>query len=167
VIHDLKVKALKELIEVHSGHSILCAIQFRFEYDMIVKAFGKVPIVAGRTTTEESIRHIHMWNNGQIPLMLCHPQSISHGMNLQSGGNIILWYGLPWSLEQYIQLNGRLHRQGQKNAVVVNNLVFNNTIDQVILEALASKNTSQQYLLKLLKLRVERSTLSGGSKYDN
>lgn len=167
VVHELKVKALKELIEIYSGQPILCAIQFKFEYDMIVKAFGKVPIVAGRTTTDEALRNIRMWNAGQLPLLLCHPQSISHGMNLQSGGHIILWYGLPWSLEQYIQLNGRLHRQGQKNAVVVNNLIVEDTIDQLILKTLAEKKMSQQALLNALKLRVKRSTLTGYSKYDN
>lgn len=167
IVHTIKVKALKDLIEIHSGSSILCAIQFKFEYDMIIKALGNVPIVAGRTTTKEAERNIKMWNDGQLPLLLCHPQSIGHGMNLQSGGNIILWYGLPWSLEQYIQLNGRLHRQGQKNAVVVNNLVFQDTVDQLILTALEDKDTSQQKLLRMLKLRVERSTLTGENKYDN
>lgn len=154
LLHNIKVKALKELIEIHSGQPILCAIQFKFEYDMLTKEFGPLPIVAGKTDTRESIYHIRKWNAGQLPILLCHPQSISHGMNLQSGGNIILWYGLTWSYEQYAQLNGRLHRQGQKNAVVVNHLIFQDTIDQVILSALTDKSASQQLLLDTLRERI-------------
>lgn len=151
VIHELKVKALMEMMEMHSGSPILCTIQFRFELDMIQKALGKVPIIAGGTSAKESATLVRKWNEGKLPLLLCHPASISHGMNLQAGGNIIIWYGLTWSLEQYHQLNGRLHRQGQKRAVVVNHLVFENTIDDVLLRVLSDKNATQQKLLDAIK----------------
>lgn len=148
VIHKLKIAALKELMEIHSGNSILCAIQFKFEYDMITKEFGNdIPIIAGKTTTKNSIKYIQRWNENKIPLLLCHPLSLSHGVNLQSGGNIVLWYGLPWSLEQYHQLNARLHRQGQKNAVVVNNIILRGTIDEVIFKVLKRKDATMRELL--------------------
>lgn len=152
IVHKLKLKALRELIEAHSGQSVLCALQFKFEYDMISAEFGSnIPIIAGRTKTDSTIRHIKNWNKGSIPLLLCHPLSISHGMNLQTGGHVVIWYGLPWSLEQYKQLNGRLHRQGQKNAVVVNNVVMQSTIDEVIFKVLKKKNASMQELLDTIK----------------
>lgn len=150
-IHLIKVQALAELLEVYSGHPILCAIQFKFEHAMINKALGKTPIIAGGVSAKESASLVRRWNRGDLPLLLCHPASISHGMNLQAGGNIIVWYGLTWSLEQYHQLNGRLHRQGQKNAVVINHLIFPDTIEEAILKVLESKNATQQKLFDYLK----------------
>ena len=150
-IHRIKLDALKQVIETSAGQPILCAIQFRGELAMIRKKLGQVPIIAGGTSAKVAAKYISSWNKGSIPLLLCHPASISHGVNLQAGGHILLWYGLTWSLEQYLQLNGRLHRQGQKNAVVVNHLVMRNTVDESVMQALRDKDSNQKKLLQYLK----------------
>ncbi len=150
-IHQIKLKALKELLETSAGQPILCPIQFRGELVTIQKAIGAVPVIAGGTSAQLAQKYIKSWNAGTIPLLLCHPASISHGVNLQTGGSTLLWYGLPWSLEQYSQLIGRLYRQGQKDPVIVHHLVMKNTVDEAILKALASKAVNQRALLDYLK----------------
>lgn len=151
-IHSVKLNALKELLEISSGHPILCAIQFKFELEMLRKTFGKtIPIIAGGTTAKLASKYIEQWNNGELPILLCHPASLSHGVNLQSGGHLLLWYGLTWSLEQYIQLNGRLYRQGQEHAVVVHHLIMEGTIDEAVMQALHTKDTNQQKFLNYIK----------------
>jgi SNF2 family DNA or RNA helicase len=150
-IHNIKLNALKELIEVSSGHPILCPIQFQGELEVIRKAFGDVPIIAGGTSSSLALKYIEQWNAGKVPLLLCHPASLSHGVNLQAGGHILLWYGLTWSLEQYIQLNGRLYRQGQEHAVIIHHLVMEDTIDEVVLQALQDKDANQQKFLNYLR----------------
>ncbi len=149
-IHNLKLKALENLVN-ETGQPILCAIQFKHELDMIRRIYPEVPIIAGGTKNSDSLMYIQQWNRRQLPLLLCHPASISHGVNLQSGGNIIIWYCLTWSLEQYQQFNKRIHRQGQKKGVVINHLTINNTIDSRVAEVLAHKNITQQALLDYLK----------------
>lgn len=155
-IHKSKLEALKELMEANDHKPMLCAIQFKFEYKMICDYLKQnVPIVAGITSAAKSKKYIYKWNTGQIPLLLCHPASLGHGMNLQTGGNIIVWYGLPWSLEQYLQLNGRLARQGQLKTVVVNHIIMEGTIDETIFRALTKKNAVQQDLLNAMLRRYK------------
>ena len=110
-----------------------------------------IPIIAGGTTAAQAAMYIRQWNKGTIPLLLCHPASISHGVNLQAGGHNLVWLGLTWSLEQYKQLNGRLHRQGQTKNVVINNIIFKDTIDEVLVRVLAAKDATQQDLLDAIK----------------
>lgn len=151
-IHKAKISALKELLNTYNNNGILCATQFQFEYDMITELFNwPIPIIAGRTTTSDKSKYIQQWNIGNLPLLICHPNSISHGVNLQSGGNIIVWYGLPWSLDVFKQFNGRLHRQGQQLAVVVNCIIVKGTIDEVVYKVLVKKNTVQQNFLDALR----------------
>lgn len=150
-IHDIKLKALQEVIEGSNYQPLLCPIQFKFELRRLQKCFGNVPVIAGQTSAEQSMEYIKEWNKGNIPLLLCHPASISHGLNLQASGHIICWYGLTWSLEQYKQLIGRIYRQGQKKAVIVHHLIMKNTIDETILKVLKQKNAVQTDLLKALK----------------
>jgi SNF2 family DNA or RNA helicase len=94
------------------------------------------------------------WNKGEIPVMLAHPASAGHGLNLQNGGSTIIWFGLPWSLELYQQVNARIHRQGQKNTVVVHHLVAKETIDEDVMQVLAKKQAGQEALLQAVKARV-------------
>lgn len=151
-IHKLKLNALKEMMEANPGQPILCPIQFRFELDMIQKEFKqKLPIIAGGVNAKTSSQYVDRWNAGKLPLLLCHPQSIGHGMNMQTGGHIVLWFGLTWSLEQYQQLNGRLHRQGQKRGVVINHIIMEDTIDVLLLKVLSQKESTQADLLNALK----------------
>lgn len=149
-IHDLKIEALKEVLE--SGQSILCAIQFKFELEMIRKAFPKmtIPVIAGGAKPKDVARYIREWNSGETHLLLCHPASLSHSVNIQTGGHIIVWFGLPWSLEQYQQLTGRLYRQGQKHAVVAHHFLIKNTVDEAVYKALTRKDDTQKRLLDYL-----------------
>lgn len=150
-LHTVKVDALKELMETSAGQPILCAIQFRFELDMITKAFPGTPYIAKGISSKEAQHLIQKWNKGEIPLLLCHPLSLSHGVNLQTGGHIILWYGLTWSPEQYIQLTGRLERQGQINPfVIVHHFIMSNTIDTAVISSQKARGLNQQKMLSYL-----------------
>jgi hypothetical protein len=158
-IHDLKFKALDDIIDASAGQSILCPIQFRFELDAFKKKFGNIPIIAGGTNPRMAMQYINQWNKGEIPLLLCHPAALSHGLNLQTGGHIVVWFGMTWSLEQYLQLNGRLHRRGQKNAVVVNHLVMDGTIDEAVMRAIETKGKGLRTLLNELRAYSRRRHL--------
>ena len=151
-LHHIKVDALKELLETSAGQPILCPIQFKFELRMIHEFIDKsIPCIAGGTGIQESNRLIKAWNNSELPLLLCHPASLGHGVNLQAGGHIMLWYGLTWSLEHYLQLNGRLRRQGQKNTVTIHHLIMKDTVDERVVKVLKDKNATQSKLLDALK----------------
>lgn len=152
-LHQIKINALKELLETSAGQPILCPIQFKFELKMIHEFIDKsIPCIAGGTSNADANNFIKAWNNSELPLLLCHPASLGHGVNLQAGGHIMLWFGLPWSSEQYLQLNGRLIRQGQESAsVTINQLIMKNTIDERIIKALRGKISIQKVLLDALK----------------
>ena len=151
VVHKEKLKVLKSLVEEADGQGILCSIQFRFELDMIKQVFPKAPIIAGGTKRQDAAKYMREWNKGNIPLLLCHPQSLSHGVNLQTGSHLIIWYGLTWSAEQYLQLNKRLHRDGQQNAVIVHHMIVKNTVDVRVYRALRSKVKTQAEFLDYIK----------------
>jgi SNF2 family DNA or RNA helicase len=150
-LHKVKINALKELVESSAGNPILCAIQFKFELEMIRKEFKNVPCISGGTSTSLAQKHIKNWNAGNIPLLLCHPASIGHGVNIQTGGHTMLWFGITWNLEHYQQLIGRLYRQGQKHAVIVHHFVTENTIDERVIQVLKLKDANQAKLLDALK----------------
>ncbi len=149
-LHTLKIDLLKSLVE-ETAQPILCAIQFKYEFEMLNKVFPGAPIIAGRTSSKDANKYIQQWNAREIPLMFCHPASISHGVNLQSGGNIIAWYCQTWSLEQYLQFNKRVHRQGQKNGVIIHHITIQDTIDDRVTRVLKEKDFTQQKLLDFLK----------------
>lgn len=149
-IHDIRIKALKTLIE-ESGQPILCAIQFKFELEMLRAEFGSIPYIGGGVSAREGASILERWNKRELPLLICHPAALSHGANLQTGGNIILWYGLTWSLEQYLQLIARLYRQGQTKGVVVHHFVMRGTIDTRVAKALMSKENVQRAVLDYMK----------------
>ena len=131
----------------------MCAIQFRFEIDEIQKTFGReVPVLAGGVTVEDAKQIITNWNEGKIPLLLVHPASVAHGLNLQAGGSVLIFFALTWSLEQHYQLIRRLYRQGQKRkTVVVHYFIFQDTVDNIIFNAIQSKDKNQNNLLEELK----------------
>lgn len=151
-VHLLKVEALKDLLDTMAGQPLLCPIQFKFERKMINTVLKMdVPCIAGGTPSKLASQYIKQWNNGDLPLLLCHPASLGHGVNIQSGGHNVLWYGLPWSLEHYKQLNGRLWRQGQRKGVVINHLLIEDTIDVRIAKVLRKKDSVQNDLLNALR----------------
>lgn len=151
VIHDAKLKVLESLVEEANGQGIICAIQFKFELDALRKAFPNAPAIVGGSNPNEFREIVRSWNRGEIPLLICHPASLSSSVNLQAGSHILVWYALPWSLEHYLQLNARLHRQGQKHAVIIHHLVAAGTIDQWVLQALRTKEFNQNVFLDYLK----------------
>ena len=148
--HKIKLNALVALID-DLNQPILCTIQFKHELEMIRKVFPKVPVIAGETSSAKANMYIKQWNNKEIPLLLCHPLSLSHGVNLQSGGCNIVWYCQTWSSEQYLQFNKRLHRQGQKHGVVVHHLTIKDSIDDKVAKVLSDKTLTQQKLLDFLR----------------
>ena len=103
-------------------------------------------------------KDIDDWNAGKVPVLLMHPASGGHGLNLQAGGHIIIWFGQTWSLELEQQFNARLDRQGQTESVIVNKIVATKTIDEDVIRALASKDKSQESLMAAVKARIEKYT---------
>jgi SNF2 family DNA or RNA helicase len=151
VLHDIKVTALKRLVEQLSGQSLLCLIQFQFEVDLIRKAFPEAPVVIGRTPRADRKQIFSDWNKGQIPLLVAHPKTVSKGLNLQHGGHNICWFAQTYSLLDYLQANKRLHRSGQKKTVVIHHMVFKETVDETVSKALTTKGMTQDKLLSFLK----------------
>ena len=146
-IHDRKLDALEDIIESMNGKPLLVAYWFRHDAERIEK---RVPCV--RLDSDESI---DCWNRGEIPVALIHPASAGHGLNLQSGGSSLVWFGITWSLELYQQTVARLYRQGQNsNTVVVQHIIAKGTIDERILRALKRKDKTQAALIEAVKAEV-------------
>lgn len=150
-IHELKLDALKEIIEDANGKPVLVAWSFQHDRDRILEYLKSY-----KPRELKTPRDIEEWNDGKIQLLLAHPASAGHGLNLQAGGNIIVWYGLTWSLELYQQFNARLHRQGQKHAVIIHHIALSGTYDTNVLNALTRKDMTQNALLRSIKARVEQ-----------
>lgn len=146
--HDIKLDALSELVAELNGKPVLVAYQFKSDIRRLKERFKGAELLGKDPKT------IDRWNAGEIPMLLVHPKSAAHGLNLQHGGCNAVWYGLPWSLEDYIQLNKRLHRSGQKHPVMIHHLVIAGTIDEDALATLAGKNDVQESLLNALKKRI-------------
>ena len=144
IIHTHKADMLKEVVEQAQGSPILCPINFLFEVELIRRVLGyEVPCIHGKTSNEEKTRLLNLWDHGVLPLLLCHPASLSHGLNMQTGGHIIVWFSLPWSLEWYKQLNGRLIRHGQTKPVRVMHFVAKGTVDEEVASILSKKDATQ------------------------
>ena len=149
-IHDLKLEALKEIIEAADGKPVLVAWTYQFDRDRIKNYFRSMAPRELKTAED-----INDWNAGKVQLMLAHPASASHGINLQAGGNIIVWYGLTWSLELYQQFNARLYRQGQKQRTIIHHIVNTGTHDEDVVRALKSKDKTQNNLMNSIKAKLE------------
>jgi len=148
-IHDAKLDALEDLIEAANGQSVLVYYSFKHDADRILERFPDARLLI---TAED----VNDWNAGKIPLMLAHPASAGHGLNLQSGGHILIWFGLTWSLELYQQANARLFRQGQKHPVTIYHVIAKGTVDEDVLKVLTKKADRQDALIEALKARVDR-----------
>lgn len=149
-IHDLKLEALKEIIDTSNGKPILVAWTYQFDRDRIMNYFRNLSPRELKTAQD-----INDWNDGKVQLMLAHPASAGHGINLQAGGNIIVWYGLTWSLELYQQFNARLYRQGQKQRTIIHHIVTSKTHDEDVVKALKSKDKTQNSLMNSIKAKLE------------
>lgn len=155
VFHNAKLEALDDIIEAAGGKPVLVFYAYRHDLARL-----KDHLAGLGPRTLESSADIEDWNAGRIPVLLAHPGSAGHGLNLQDGGNIIVWFGMTWNLEFYMQAVKRLHRQGQKNSVIVHHLVAEGTIDEDVMAALGSKARTQDALLEAVKARIEG--LGGG-----
>ena len=149
-IHSAKLDALAEIID-DTTQPILVAYNFKSDLVRLQERFPQ-----GKTLDREGTL-VEQWNKGTVPLMFCSPRSAGAGLNLQHGGSIITWYGLTYSLEDYLQFNARVFRQGQDKTVVINHLVSKGTIDEEILKILASKDATQTSLLVSLRDKIQKA----------
>lgn len=150
-VHGCKLEAFLELLESLVGKPVLVFYSFRHDRDRILKA------LEGRKLRVREIRKPQDeddWNAGKIDVLLAHPASSAHGLNLQQGGNHVVWFGLTWNYELYTQANKRLHRQGQTEKVIVHHLVCTGTRDEDVMAALSRKEDVQEWVMRSLKARI-------------
>ena len=144
VIHDAKLDALEDIVEAANGKPVLVYYAFKSDLGRLKCNFPD----AVELKTDDDVER---WNDQQIPMLLAHPDSAGHGLNLQSGGSIMVWFGLTWSLEKYQQANARLYRQGQKDAVVIHHIIAEGTVDERIMRVLGGKASLQDELMEAVK----------------
>ena len=147
LIHDRKLDALEDLIEGANGKPVLIAYWYQHDADRIKARF---PVREIKTSKD-----IEDWNAGKISAAIIHPASAGHGLNLQSGGSTLIWFGLTWSLELYQQTNARLHRQGQTDTVVIHHIIAKGTIDEQVMTALRKKEKTQDALIDAVRANLE------------
>lgn len=143
-IHEAKLDALAEIVDTNPGENLLVFYNYQHDKERIIKKFPKAREFDGPQVVED-------WNNGKVEMLLCHPASCGHGLNLQHGGHIIVWYGLTWSLELYQQANARLPRPGQTQSVIIHHIVCNDTLDERVMAVLQERDETQAGLLNALK----------------
>jgi SNF2 family DNA or RNA helicase len=146
IIHDLKIEALKELVEENPNENLLIAYNFKTDLTRLQDAFPDAVVL------DKKGEAVDRWNNGEIKMLLAHPASAGHGLNLQHGGAVVVWFGLNWSLELYQQFNARLYRQGQTKPTRIIHIVTEGTIDKKVMLAINSKAKTQDDLLNFLKI---------------
>lgn len=149
-LHDEKIEKLKELVEAANGQPVLIAYTFKHDLDNIMEALKEY-----KPVKLEKPEQIADWNAGKINVLVTHPASAGHGLNLQKGGHIMIWYGLTWALELYQQFNARLYRQGQKKPVSIHHIIATDTVDEKIIKSLDGKDTTQRSLMDAIKEIVE------------
>lgn len=148
-LHDTKMEALEEIIEEAFGQPVLVIYSYRHDLERIMAKFPH----ARQLKTEKDVVD---WNNGDIPIMVIHPASAGHGLNLQSGGHIIVHFGLTWSSELYEQVYKRLHRPGQEHPVIMHRLIMKATMDTDVVRSLREKKNGQDALMDAVKARIEK-----------
>lgn len=153
-IHEEKLNALLDIIEAANGKPVLIFYNFQHDKDRILAFLNKNKYRGKVLGGSEDIK---AWNEGNIPILLTHPASAGHGLNLQYGGNIVVWFGLTWSLELYQQANARLYRQGQKEMVIIHHLIAKGTVDEDVIKALGGKEVNQNLLLEAVKARLKNT----------
>jgi len=153
-IHRCKLEAFEELVEGLNGHPALVFYTFQHDRDRILETLKhsglRVRVFSGPQDETD-------WNNRQIDILLAHPASAGYGLNLQDGGNHVIWFGMQWALELYQQANKRLHRQGQTQKVIIHHLVVEGGVDEDVMKALEDKASTQESLMQALKARIEKA----------
>lgn len=164
-IHEAKLDALEDIVEAVQGKPVMVFYNFKHSLSRIQERFPQARILRKGKEGNEDIR---AWNNDGIPLLLLHPKSAGHGLNLQeSSCQTVVWYDQIWSLEDDQQANARIHRQGQTRRIVVMRLVAEGTLDEEVVKALEDKATGQEELMQAIKARIERVKFAGGDYNDN
>lgn len=151
-IHNCKIEAFMELVEAAQGQPMLVFYNFKHDLDRLKLALAKTKLAVGEL---KSPNDIDRWNNKELNILLAHPASAAYGLNLQTGGSHIVWFGLNWSLELYQQANARLYRQGQKDKVIIHHLVVDDSTDELVMDALKEKSGTQEALLLALKAKIK------------
>ena len=146
-LHDRKLDALEDLVESANGRPVLVAYWYKHDAERIKE---RMPV-----REIQSSRDIRDWNAGKIPVALIHPAGAGHGLNLQDGGSMLIWFSLTWSLELYQQTNARLYRQGQKHTVTITHIIAEGTIDEQVMLALQKKDKTQAALIEAVKAELE------------
>ncbi|MGX0001480.1 SNF2-related protein [Staphylococcus cohnii] len=146
-IHDKKLELLDEIIEESQGQPILVMYNYKHDKERLLERYSFAE-------TLDSENYMERWNNGEIQMLITHPASAGHGLNLQYGGSIMVWFGLTWNLEYYEQANARLYRQGQKKTTVIHHLLTENSIDQKVYDSLKNKKLGQNELMNAVKARL-------------
>ena len=152
-VHDNKIEAFRELVEAAQGRPLLVFYNFQHDRERILKCLSRSHLRVGELKGPSMIER---WNRKEIDVLLAHPASAAYGLNLQAGGNTVVWFGLNWSLELYQQANARLYRQGQEENVIIHHLVVEDSRDQDVMTVLADKRATQDSLLESLKARIRR-----------
>lgn len=146
-IHDKKLEMLDEIIEESKGQPILVMYNYKHDKERLLERYSFAE-------TLDSDDYMERWNNGEIQMLITHPASAGHGLNLQYGGSIMVWFGLTWNLEYYEQANARLYRQGQKQTTVIHHLLTENSIDQKVYDSLKNKKLNQNEFMNAVKARL-------------
>lgn len=151
-LHTEKLDALQDILEELGGAPCLVMYEFNHDRERLLSRLGSAtPVLGGGTTTKAADQYIRDFNSGHIPIMLCHPASMAHGLNLQSVCHHMIWFGITWNLEYYDQSIARIYRQGQEHPVFVYHIIAENTLDEKVAEVLKSKDRTQQSLFHALK----------------
>ena len=151
LIHPRKLEMLEDLIEAANGQPVLVAYWFRHDKARIQEYLKGIGCEMREIKESKDIQD---WNTGKISVALIHPASAGHGLNIQDGGHILIWFGLTWSLELYMQANARLWRQGQKNIVTIHHIITKGTVDEDVMTALETKDVTQEKLIAAVKARL-------------
>ncbi len=153
-IHDAKLGAMEDLVEQLGGAPTLIMYEFNHDKERLLGRFGSdIPVLGGGTSAGKSTEYIQKFNDGEYPLMICHPASMGHGLNLQEACHHVIWFGITWNLEYYDQANARVNRQGQKFPVFIYHILARDTLDDTVMATLASKDHNQKALFKCLSTR--------------
>ena len=150
-VQNAKIEALFEDVEASNGKPFLVFYNFKHDAERILKH-----LKIFKPKILEGVKDLAAWNKKEIPVLLAHPASAGHGLNMQAGGNLIGWFGLPWSLELYQQAVARLDRQGQTQSVINRRYITNGTMDVDVLRALENKTGGQEALMQAVKARIEK-----------
>ena len=158
-LHDAKTEAVLDLVEELSGQPCIIGYHFAHDLERLKAAFPSAPVIGSGVIGNKLDTIIDDWNAGKIPVLLAHPMSAGHGLNLQGTGHAVIWYSLTWSLEVYEQFIRRLWRQGQKNHIVVHHIMAKDTVDEAIMMAIRRKDKTQQTLLNAVRDYIKRDTI--------